>query len=160
MFIRVAKKNPTQDFSVPGRAPNSIIIKQVYWRPTDPQEIINRLLRAGWVVKFTAAELAEALEAGDAAVDALPQLHVDGVCCFEADSIEEWARECSDALFRMGYITPFGDLTEPDLRVWVVEGDPIDIEDYEGVYVKSRSAKDITAEAVEILDDVHGELCL
>ena len=149
MYIRIASKNPILDHSVPGWAPNSVIIEQLCHGLNDPQQMIEFLEAAGWVVEFTATQLAEAMQHNT--LNLLPQLYVDAVCCFEADSIEEWARLYAEDLVRMGYITSAGNLAEPDLRVWQVEGDIIDVEDCEGIYVKAVNARDITDKALEAL---------
>lgn len=154
LFIRIAKKNPLEDYSVPGWSPNSVIIENLFL--DDPKAILKELKKRHYIVRFSEEQLSEALKTNT--LDKLPQLYVDGVCCFQAESIKDWAETYGDDLYRMGYINKDGTLVDDTLKVWLVEGIPIpDIEDVEGIYVKPTKVKDITKEAIEILKGIYSK---
>jgi hypothetical protein len=144
MYIRIAKKNPKEDYSVPGWAPNSVIIENTNAFATqDAEAIIEELEEKGLVVEFTAEELQQAIE--DDTVDELPQIHFGAVATFKVNSIEEWLENHYNDLERMGYFTD-GQLLE-GMHIWEVFGEEKDVDDMEGVYIIVEDAKDITEEA-------------
>ncbi|HHV75521.1 MAG TPA: hypothetical protein GXX41_12985 [Thermoanaerobacterium sp.] len=143
MYIRIAKKNPVEDYSVPGWAPNSVIIENTNAFGTqDAEAIIEELEEKGLVVEFTKEELQQAIE--NDTVDELPQIHAGAVCCYKVNNLEEWLEKHYDDLERMGYFTN-GVLAE-DMRIWEVFGKEKDVDDIEGVYIVVEDAKDITNE--------------
>lgn len=148
MYIRIAIKNPVEDYSVPGWAPNSIIIENTNaFALQDAKAIIDELEEKGLVVEFTREELQQALQNDTA--DELPQIHAGAVCCFKVDSVEEWLEEHYADLERMGYFSD-GHLAD-DMRVWEVFGQEKDTDDIEGVYVVVKNVKDITEEVLKAL---------
>ena len=141
MYIRIADKNPMKDVSVPGWAPNSVIIQNAAKYDNEGKIIIDGIIDGieenGLVVEFTQDELETALQQGT--VDSLPQIHAGSVCCFETDSIEDWLNDCVPDLERMGY-----DINDPNLRIWQVWGEEKDVADFEGTYVVPEKSEDIT----------------
>lgn len=151
MYIRIAKKNPVEDYSVPGWAPNSIIIENTNaFAAQDAESIIEELEEKGLVVEFTAEELQQALE--NDTVDELPQIHFGAVATFKADSIKEWIKNHYDDLERMGYFD--GKELLEDMRIWEVFGEEKDVDDFEGVYVIAKDSKDITEEVLKRLEEL------
>lgn len=141
MYIRIAQKNPVEDYSVPGWAPNSIIIENTtaFQQNKDAETIIAELEERGLVVEFTAEDLEKAIENN---ADELPQIHFGAVATFEAPSIEDWLSEYYNDLERMGYFSD-GQLLE-DMRIWEVKGQVKEVDDMEGVYIIAEDAVDIT----------------
>jgi hypothetical protein len=150
MYIRIAKKNPKKDYSVPGWIPNNMLVGYFENNLDNPtsQNIIEALKEDGWIVPFSTEELEKAL-GNDEALDSLPKIHVGAVCCFKADSIEEWIENYHNDLERMGYFHKKELLAE--MRVWEVFGKEKDVDDMEGVYVIAKDAKDITEEVLKAL---------
>lgn len=156
-YIRVARKNPTEDQSVVGWAPNSVHVEQApsyeeYEDEQDVDAIIEELEDRGMIVGFSGEDLQEALD--NDTVDDLPQLKVGGVASFEAESLDDWVEINLPALESMGYFrngqldqdAGFG---EGEMKIWALNGEDQDIEDIEGVYVKAEEAVDITELALE-----------
>lgn len=95
--------------------------------------------------------------------------HFEGVCCFDADSLEEWVEYRWPALQAMGYYQRSLELaieraSEEEqereglqaLRVWIVEGCVCEEQqDIEGTIIIAESATDITAQALACIADAQ-----
>jgi hypothetical protein len=75
---------------------------------------------------------------------------LDGVCCYRAADLEEWAGWRWPALKRMGYT--LDQIVEGELRVWDVVGEAYYDESEDDSYiVDAVSATDVTADIVAFL---------